>query len=104
LKKYKFLRHILSSEKSIIFTVENENKNISPAVILEELILEYGLNYNQTKLNMLAEKEILNNIFNYQTEVELGVINQADFNKNLRVEINDFGSSFNYLINACNSV
>jgi hypothetical protein len=96
LKKYKFLRHILSSEKSIIFTVENENKNISPAVILEELILEYGLNYNQTKLNMLAEKEILNNIFNYQTEVELGVINQADFNKNLRVEINDFGSSFNF--------
>ncbi|SDH56237.1 PD-(D/E)XK nuclease family protein [Halanaerobium congolense] len=96
LKKYKFLRHILTAEKSIIFTVENEDENISPAVILEELILEYDLDYNQCKLNMLNEKEILNNLFNYQTEVELEVNHKADFNKNLKIEADDFGSSFNF--------
>jgi len=95
-KKYKFLRHILNAEQTIIYTVENEEQNISPAVILEELSLNYGLNYNQSKINILSEKEILNNLFNYQTEVDLKVNNSADFNQNMKLEKDDFGSSFNF--------
>ncbi|SIR09313.1 PD-(D/E)XK nuclease family protein [Halanaerobium kushneri] len=96
LKKYKFLRHILNADQSIIYTVENEDQNISPAVILEELALEYGLNYQDSKVNSLSEKEILNNLFNYKTEVDLKVNSSAGFNQNLKVEKEDFGSSFNF--------
>ena len=96
IKKYKFLRHILNSEQSIIYTVENEDQNISPAVILEELSLEYGLNYKESKINTLSEKEILNNLFNYQAEVDLKVNSSADFNQNIKIEKDDFGSSFNF--------
>lgn len=96
LKKYKFLRHILNADQSIIYTVENEDQNISPAVILEELSLEYGLNYKASKINNLSEKEILNNLFNYQTELDLKVSNSADFNQNMQLEKDDFGSSFNF--------
>ena len=96
LKKYKFLRHILNAEQSIVYTVENEEQNISPAVILEELALEYGLDYQESKINNLSEKEILNNLFNYQTELDLKVNRTADFNQNLQLENNDFGSGFNF--------
>jgi hypothetical protein len=96
LKKYKFLRHILNAEQSIIYTVENEDQNISPAVILEELSLEYGLSFSQSKINLLSEKEILNNLFDYQTGVDLKVDSSADFNQNMKLEKDDFGSSFNF--------
>lgn len=96
LRKYKFLRHVLSAEKSIIFTVENEDQNISPAVILEELSLEYGLEFRESEVNRLSEKEILNNLFSYQNEVELTVNNEAYFNQNLKLEKEDFGGSFNF--------
>ncbi|MFW6252112.1 MAG: PD-(D/E)XK nuclease family protein [Halanaerobium sp.] len=96
LKKYKFLRHILNAEQSIIYTVENEDQNISPAVILEELALEYGLSYKESKVNLLSEKEILNNLFDYPTDSDLKVNNSADFNQNLKLEKDDFGSSFNF--------
>ena len=96
LKKYKFLRHILNAEQSIVYTVENEEQNISPAVILEELALEYGLDYQESEINNLSEKEILNNLFDYQTELDLKVNNSAAFNQNLQLENADFGSSFNF--------
>lgn len=96
LKKYKFLRHILNAEESIVYTVENEEQNISPAVILEELALEYGLDYQESKINNLSEKEILNNLFDYQTELDLKVNRAAVFNQNLQLENDDFGSSFNF--------
>ncbi|CCU77993.1 hypothetical protein HSACCH_00323 [Halanaerobium saccharolyticum subsp. saccharolyticum DSM 6643] len=96
LKKYKFLRHILNAEQSIIYTVDNEDQNISPAVILEELSLEYGLSYSQSKVNLLSEKEILNNLFDYQTELDLKVNSSANFNQNIKLEKDDFGSSFNF--------
>lgn len=96
LKKYKFLRHILSAEESIIFTVENEDQNISPAVILGELSLKYGLKFKESSINKAGEKDILNNLFNYQTEVELKVNQSADFNQNMSLEKSDFGGAFNF--------
>jgi hypothetical protein len=96
LKKYNFLRHIFSSEKAVIFTVENEDQNISPAVILEELALEYGLEFKNSKLKGLSEKEILNNLFNFDSEAELKANCSADFNQELKVESEDFSSSFNF--------
>lgn len=96
LKKYKFLRHIVSAEESIIFTVENEEQNISPAVILEELSLEYGIEFKESEINKVGEKDVLNNLFNYQTEAELKANQSADFNQNMKLEKSDFGSSFNF--------
>ena len=96
LKKYKFLRHLLSADKTVIFTVENEDQNISPAVILEELIIEYGLELKESKLKDLSEKEILNNLFNFNKRPELKVNNSAAFNQEMQLEKEDFGSSFNF--------
>lgn len=96
LKRYNFLRHIFNAEKSIIFTVENEGENISPAVILEELVLEYELDYKQSKLEELSEKEILNNLFDFDKNLKIKVNDSADFNQDLAVEKADFGSSFNF--------
>lgn len=96
LKRYNFLRHIFNSEKAVIFTVENEEQNISPAVILEELALEYKLNFKENKLKDLSEKEILNNLFNFNSEAELKVYDSADFNQEMPLEKEDFGTSFNF--------
>lgn len=96
LKRYNFLRHIFNSEKAVIFTVENEEQNISPAVILEELALEYKLNFKENKLKDLSEKEILNNLFNFNSEAELKVYDSADFNQEMPLETEDFGTSFNF--------
>ncbi|MFN2341250.1 MAG: PD-(D/E)XK nuclease family protein [Halanaerobium sp.] len=96
LKKYDFLRHIFSSEKAVIFTVENEDQNISPAVILEELILEYNLKYKESKLKNMSEKEILKNLFDFDSEPALKANSLASFNQELKVEPEDFGSSFNF--------
>lgn len=96
LKKYKFLRHIFNAEKSIIFTVENKTENLSPAVMLEELLFNYDLKFIDSKINKLTEKEILMNLFNFDKEAKLKVNNAADFNRELELEKDDFGSSFNF--------
>ncbi|TDO92116.1 PD-(D/E)XK nuclease superfamily protein [Halanaerobium saccharolyticum] len=96
LKKYNFLRHLFSADKAVIFTVENEDQNISPAVILEELIIKYGLEFKESKLKALSEKEILNNIFNFNKKPELRVNASAAFNRELQLANDDFGSSFNF--------
>lgn len=96
LKKYNFLRHIFNAEKTVIFTVENEDQNISSAVILEELVIEYGLEFKESKLKELSEKEILNNLFDFNSDSELKVNNSAAFNQELQLEKEDFGSFFNF--------
>lgn len=96
LKRYNFLRHIFNSEQAVIFTVENEEQNISPAVILEELALEYKLDFKENKLKDLSEKEILNNLFKFNSEAELKVDNSASFNQEMQLEAEDFGTSFNF--------
>ncbi|RAK10523.1 PD-(D/E)XK nuclease superfamily protein [Halanaerobium saccharolyticum] len=96
LKKYNFLRHLFSADKAVIFTVENEEHNISPAVILEELILKYGLKFKESRLKDLSEKEILNNLFDFNKKPELKVNNSAAFNKEMQLANDDFGSSFNF--------
>lgn len=96
LKKYNFLRHIFSAQKAVIFTVENEDQNITPAVILEELMLESGLEFKESKLKDLSEKEILNNLFDFKSVPELKVNEEAAFSQELEVEHEDFGSSFNF--------
>ncbi len=96
LKKYNFLRHLFSADKAVIFTVENEDQNISPAVILEELITKYGLEFKESRLKDVSEKEILNNIFNFNKKTELKVNNSAAFKRELQLVNDDFGSSFNF--------
>lgn len=96
LKRYNFLRHAFNSEETVIFTAENEGENISPAVILEELALEYGLDFKDSILKNLSEKEILNNLFDFGTETALKLSSSADFNQNLTVEKEDFGTAFNF--------
>lgn len=96
LKKYYFLRHVLNSQKAVIFTVENEAENISPAVILEELLLISDLEFKDSKLKSITEKEILNNLFDFDSTPVLKVNNSSDFQQNLVVEKEDFGSSFNF--------
>ena len=96
LKKYNFLRHIFNAEEAVIFTIENEAENISPAVILEEFVLKYGIKFNDSKLKEISEKEILNNFFDFEVESNLKVNNSAYFNQDLLVEREDFGEYFNF--------
>lgn len=96
LKKYYFLRHVLNSQKAVIFTVENETENISPAVILEELLLNSNLEFKDSKLKSITEKEILNNLFTFDSTPLLKVNNLSNFQHDLVVRKEDFGSSFNF--------
>lgn len=96
LKRYNFLRHLFNAEKVVIFTVENEAQNIFPAVILEELALEYQLEIEESKLENISEKEILNNLFDFQQKSEIKVQDQAQFAADLKLELSDFNNSFNF--------
>lgn len=95
-QKYKFLRHIFNADQAVIFTVENEAENIIPAVILEELALDFNLDYQDSKLNKLSEKQILNNLFAYNEKQILKRNSLKNFNQNIKLEKNDFGDYFNF--------
>lgn len=96
INKYKFLRHLFNSEQVIIFTVENESESIMPAVILEELALEYELDFIPASLNHFTEKEVLAKFFNFKVEPALKSQDLVSFTRNLLVEQTDFGSHFNF--------
>lgn len=95
-KKYKFLRHLFNADQVIIFTVENESESITPAVILEELALEYELSFVPSTLHKFTEKEVLAKFFNFKLKPALKNQDLVSFKKDLSAAQVDFGRQFNF--------
>ena len=62
-EKYYFMRHVLSSDRAVIFCRENSEDNISISSFVEELRLHYNLQLQKSKFGTDAYPEIIKNIF-----------------------------------------
>lgn len=73
-EKYKFFRNLFSAEKSLIFSIKNEDKNIDRSSFLEELILNYNLRIKQAKYSDENISSLINNIFESEKGISQSLI------------------------------
>jgi hypothetical protein len=63
-EKYKFFRHLLSSQRAIIFSIKNEDRNIASSSFVEELRLKYDLEVNELEVGARDYGEMITKVLN----------------------------------------
>ncbi|ADL12908.1 PD-(D/E)XK nuclease family protein [Acetohalobium arabaticum] len=91
--KYKFFRHLLSSEQAVIFSLKNEEQNIAVSSFIEELQLKYNLPTKEVEITGADYPEIIKSIFDCDSCL-LGVDEKlADkYSDRLEIEAEDFAN------------
>ena len=102
IEKYYFMRHVLSSDQTYIFSKKDLENNISESSYVEELALKYNLDINEPNFNKNNFNTIIKQIFKNDQE-KLHDFTQRDLppnfkNEKLIMEKNDFSdySSLSY--------
>ncbi|MGM0602915.1 MAG: RecB family exonuclease [Bacillota bacterium] len=94
LKKYRFLRHIFSAGEASIFTIDNIERNIYPAAVLEELKLKYNLEFKQNKFEAVDESDLLKNFFAFKTVESDSAHNNENISGEIPLKKSDFKDQF----------
>jgi len=94
LKKYQFLRHVFSSQKVSIFTIKNMEENIYPASILEELKLNYDIEFKQNQFENADEADLLKNFFNLKNSNNNYEISRDKADGEIQLAQTDFKEHF----------
>ncbi|BDU51560.1 PD-(D/E)XK nuclease family protein [Haliovirga abyssi] len=85
IEKHKFLSRISNSNETIIFAINNENKNVDASSFVEELIINYNIKKADSNIDENNYEEVISSIFKNGDGFEL--INN---NFKLKLEKNDF--------------
>jgi len=102
LEKYYFMRHIFSSKRAYVFSINNLEENISESAYMEELAMKYNLEIKETEFNNENFSKIIGQIFKNNSESLYQFAERnipADFkDENLPMEKTDFSelSSLSY--------
>ncbi|MGM0502788.1 MAG: PD-(D/E)XK nuclease family protein, partial [Bacillota bacterium] len=89
-EEYKFYREVLSAEKVIIFTLKNEEQNITPSSFLEKLILNYDLDVKKAAVKEKHYGLIMQQLF---TDSQLEAVNSNLPQLKIPLDKTDFQSS-----------
>lgn len=94
-EKYYFFRHVFSSRKAVIFTLNNLEENISSSPFVEELVLRYDLEIKETSLKAGDYHVIIGKFFAKGKEAfNKGLDNTIIEEDKLHIEENDFPREF----------
>ncbi|RCW48789.1 MULTISPECIES: PD-(D/E)XK nuclease family protein [unclassified Halanaerobium] len=94
LKKYRFLRHVFNAEKVSIFTINNREENIYPASVLEELKMNYDIEFKQNKFKNIDESDLLKNFFNLKNSGDNNDIESDKADGEIPLVRSDFREQF----------
>lgn len=83
-QRYYFFRHILTAEEAVIFALDNQDENLSPGSLMEELKYKYGLEYQASPVRRRDYLKFFNNIFASQSGYNFGQVDRADYRIDLK--------------------
>ena len=83
-QRYYFFRHILTAEEAVIFALDNQDENLSPGSLMEELKFKYGLEYRESPVKRSDYLRFFNNIFEDKTGYNFGSCERDEYRTDLR--------------------
>ncbi len=82
-QRYYFFRHVLTAEKAAIFGLDNQNENLSPGSLMEEIKFKYGLEYQDSPINRSDYLRFFNNIFDSKSDFNFGHVDRENYTTDL---------------------
>ncbi|MGM0411022.1 MAG: PD-(D/E)XK nuclease family protein, partial [Bacillota bacterium] len=102
IEKYKFMRNILNSKNTLVFSKKSLEDNISESSYMEELVLKYNLKIKEANFSEKNLNKVIKGIFDSKVE-KIQDFSQRKFpinfkNEKLKMEEDDFSelSSLSY--------
>ncbi|MGM0420262.1 MAG: RecB family exonuclease [Bacillota bacterium] len=82
-QRYNFFRHIFTAEKAAVFALDNQDENISPGSMLEEIQYNYQLKYNTAPVTNKDYDSLLVNTFGSGQNFSFGPYHRKEFTEDL---------------------
>lgn len=83
-QRYYFFRHILTAEEAVIFALDNQDENLSPGSLMEEIKFKYDLEYKESPIKRSDYPEFFNEIFGSKSGYNFGQIDREDYTTDLK--------------------
>ncbi|MFN2362766.1 MAG: PD-(D/E)XK nuclease family protein, partial [Halarsenatibacteraceae bacterium] len=83
-QRYYFFRHILTADRAEIFGLNNQDENLSPGSLMEELKFKYRLEYQESPVKRSDYLSFLNNIFASQAGYNFGQVDREEYRRDLK--------------------
>jgi len=83
-QRYYFFRHIFTADKAVIFALNNQDENLAPGSLMEELKFKYGLEYRESPVKRSDYLKFFNNIFEDKTGYNFGSCEREEYTTDLR--------------------
>ena len=83
-QRYYFFRHILTAEEAVVFGLDNQDENLSPGSLMEELKYKYRLEYRESPVRRSDYLRFFNNIFASQSGYNFGQVAREEYRRDLK--------------------
>lgn len=86
-QRYNFFRHVLTAERAAVFALDNQDENVSPGSMLEEIKYNYKLEYNPAPVANKDYDFLLINAFDSGRNFSFGSSRRKKFTEDLRQNV-----------------
>ncbi len=83
-QRYYFFRHVLTAEEAAVFALDNQDENLSPGSLMEELKFKYGLEYEKSPVQRSDYLRFFNNIFESKSGYNFGQMGREEYSTDLK--------------------
>ena len=83
-QRYYFFRHILTADDAVVFGLDNQDENLSPGSLMEELKFKYGLEYEDSPIKRSDYLRFFNNIFESKAGYNFGHVERDEYRTDLK--------------------
>lgn len=97
-EKYYFFRHLFSSQRAVVYSLQNQDSNLTTSSFIEEIRLAYGLKINDLPITAGDYPTLIRSIFINQDDVLLKMLSAKSRERDkLLIEEVDFPGDTYYL-------